>query len=51
MKLLRNDGSTEVRFTMRLEGNLYEHLKQSALKNKRSIAKEIEYAVEQYLNK
>ena len=49
MKLLKNDGSTEVRFTMRMEGELYDKLKQSASKNRRSIAKELETAAEQYL--
>ena len=38
-------------FTMRMEPELYEQIKTSANKNKRSTAKEIEYAVEQYLNK
>lgn len=38
-----------VRFTMRMEKELYEKLKQSAIKNKRSIVKELEYITEQYL--
>lgn len=37
-------------FTMRMEPDLYEQIKTSAHINKRSIAKEIEYAVEKYLN-
>ncbi len=51
MKLERNDGSTEIRFTMRMESKLYERLKQSASLNRRSIAKELETATEQYLLK
>lgn len=51
MKLQRNDGSQEVRFTMRMELTLYERLKASAIEHKRSIAKEIEFGIEQYLKK
>lgn len=40
----------EVRFTMRMETALYERLKESAKKNKRSIAKELEYIVDYYFN-
>lgn len=40
-----------VQFTMRMEPDLYEQVKNSSIKNKRSIAKEIEFAVEQYLQK
>lgn len=50
MKLFRNDGSEEVRFTMRMESRLYEKLKESAIKNKRSIAKELEFATEHYIS-
>ena len=35
-------------FTMRIENSLYEVIKQNAVKNKRSIAKEIEFELEQY---
>ena len=31
-------------FTMRIENSLYEVIKQNAVKNKRSIAKEIEFS-------
>lgn len=37
-------------FTLRLEYELYERIRQSATKNKRSIAKEIEFALEKYVN-
>lgn len=40
--------TNEVRFTMRIENNLYERIKEAAKKSKRSIAKEIEYQLEQY---
>lgn len=36
-------------FTMRMLPDLYEQIKNSAIKNKRSIAKEIEFGIEQYL--
>lgn len=36
-------------FTMRMPPELYEEVKNSALINKRSIAKEIEFGIEQYL--
>lgn len=39
--------TNEVRFTMRMSSDLYERLKQRANRLKRSIAKEIEYIVEQ----
>lgn len=37
-------------FTLRLESDLYAKVKKSADKNKRSIAKEIEFALEKYVN-
>jgi hypothetical protein len=37
-------------YTLRLKSDLYEQIKQSADKNKRSIAKEIEFALEKYVN-
>lgn len=40
------DNNDEVRFTMRMDKELYEKLKNSAKVNKRSIAKELEYLVE-----
>ena len=40
----------EVRFTMRMDKNLYEQLKKSAKKNRRSIAKELEYLTDFHLN-
>lgn len=43
--------TNEVRFTMRMENDLYERIKETAKKNKRSIAKEIEYHLEQSLEK
>lgn len=49
MKLLKSDGTSEIRFTMRMENELYEKLKQSAIRNRRSIAKELETATELYL--
>jgi len=36
-------------FTMRMEKSLYDDLKKSAIKNKRSIAKELEYITELHL--
>lgn len=49
MKLNKNGGSSNIQFTMRMESELYDKLKQSAIKNRRSIAKELETAAEQYL--
>lgn len=40
-----------VQFTMRMEAGLYEQLKKSAQKNRRSIAKELENIVDIYINK
>ena len=37
-------------YTLRLQADLYEQIKKSADKNKRSIAKEIEFALEKYVN-
>lgn len=51
MKPKKLDNEEQVRFTMRMDKALYEELKFSASKNKRSIAKELEYATEQYLKK
>ena len=42
-----NVGENEVRFTMRMENNLYEQLKKRAARHKRSVAKELEYITEQ----
>lgn len=39
-----------VQFTMRMEKNLYEQLKESAIKNRRSIAKELEHITDDALN-
>lgn len=36
-------------FTMRMDPELYDQIKNSALINKRSIAKEIEFGIERYL--
>jgi hypothetical protein len=36
-------------FTLRLEIDLYEKIKKSADKNKRSVAKEIEFVLEKYV--
>lgn len=38
------------RFTLRVTSELFEKIKKSADKNKRSIAKEIEFALEKYVN-
>lgn len=37
-------------FTMRMDNGLYEQLKESAQKNRRSIAKELEHIVDLYIN-
>lgn len=42
--------SEEKRFTLRMDERLFEIVKQMAEKNKRSIAKEIEYLVEQQIS-
>lgn len=34
---------TEKRFTLRMDKELFEHIQKSAAKNRRSVAKEIEY--------
>lgn len=36
-------------FSLRIEVDLYEKIKKSAEKNKRSVAKEIEFALEKYV--
>lgn len=41
--------SQEKRFTLRMDADLFERVKKLAEKNKRSIAKEIEYLIEQHL--
>ena len=46
MDEIRDD---EVRFTMRMEKELYELLKDSAKENRRSIAKELEYITDLHL--
>lgn len=38
----------ETRFTMRMNNILYEVMKENAKKNKRSIAKEIEFELDEY---
>lgn len=40
--------STDKRFTLRMDDELFEFVKESAKKNRRSIAKEIEYALIQF---
>lgn len=37
------------RFTLRMDGDLFEQIKKQAEKNKRSVAKEIEHLLEQHL--
>lgn len=37
------------RFTLRMDNELFEVMKKQAEKNKRSVAKEIEHVLEQYL--
>lgn len=44
------NNENEVRFTMRMDAGLYEQLKESAQKNRRSIAKELENIVDLYMN-
>ena len=39
----------EKRFTLRMNINLFEKVKELAMKNKRSVAKEIEFALEKYV--
>lgn len=38
------------RFTLRVDENIFEKIKEQAEKNKRSVAKEIEYVLEEHLN-
>ena len=38
-------------YTLRIDANLFEKIKESAHKNKRSIAKEIEYVLEKHYSK
>ena len=46
-----SETKTITQFTMRINNQLYEVIKQNAVKFKRSIAKEIEYELEQYNQK
>ena len=46
MKQKRNENTT-TQFTMRINNSLYEVIKQNAVKFKRSIAKQIEFMLEQ----
>ena len=46
-----NTIENETRFTMRMENSLYEKLKVEAVKNKRSVAKEIEFIVEKEIHR
>ena len=39
----------EKRFTLRMNGELFEQISDKAAKNHRSVAKEIEYAISEYL--
>ena len=41
--------SDQKRFTLRMDSELFELTKKQAEKNKRSVAKEIEHMLEQYL--
>ena len=41
----------ETQFTMRMENGLYQRLKKRAERNKRSLAKELEYITEQALDR
>ncbi|AGR47198.1 hypothetical protein JIMMER1_64 [Brevibacillus phage Jimmer1] len=41
--------SDEKRFTLRMDADLFERIKEQADKNKRSIAKEIEFLIEKHL--
>lgn len=45
------EDNNEVRFTMRMDGALYEELKAQAKFNRRSIAKELENIVDFYFHK
>ena len=40
----------EKRFTLRMDGDLFQEISELAKKNRRSIAKEIEYAIAYYLH-
>ena len=48
-KSINSEKKSSIRFTIRMLPDLYEQIKNSAIKNKRSIAKEIEFGIEQYL--
>lgn len=41
--------TNEVQFTMRMDAPLYEKLKENALKNRRSIRRELEHMAEKYM--
>ena len=41
---------TDKRFTLRMDAELFENISKSARIHRRSVAKEIEQAVEEYLN-
>ncbi|AGR47581.2 putative Arc-like DNA binding domain [Brevibacillus phage Osiris] len=41
--------SNEKRFTLRMDADLFERIKEQAEKNKRSVAKEIEFLIEKHL--
>lgn len=43
------NNTTQTRFTMRIENNIYESIKKLAKENKRSIAKQIEFMLEKAL--
>ena len=46
-----NECKTVKAYTLRIDANLFEKVKQQAMLNKRSIAKEIEYSLEKiYFN-
>lgn len=44
------ENDNKVKFTLRIGVNIYEELKELAEANKRSLNKEIEYALENYAN-
>ena len=46
---MTTDDKRQIRFTMRIDADIYEVVKKNALNNKRSTAKEIEYRLEQSL--
>lgn len=42
---------SDKRFTLRIDEQIFEAIKEEAEKNKRSVAKEMEYILEKYLKK